>query len=137
MNMQWYASLVAIFALTLFVGCGPQADDAPDTPEDTPADDTTAAADGATILCGGCGQVKGSATCCAEDAATCDGCGLAKGSPGCCAITKGTNATLCKGCGQVKGTDTCCAEDATKCEKCGLAKDSPGCKTACIIAAAN
>ncbi len=79
------------------------------------------------FLCGACGQIKGSDTCCAADAATCAKCGLAKGSPGCCRIEKGTDVELCTGCGQIKGSDTCCAADAATCAKCGLAKGSPGC----------
>ena len=81
----------------------------------------------AKALCGGCGQIKGSAVCCKADAAKCDKCELAKGSPGCCKITKGKDAPLCAKCGQIKGTDVCCKADADKCAKCGMAKGSPGC----------
>ena len=41
--------------------------------------------------CGKCGEVKGSDTCCAEDAKKCDACGLNAGSPGCkakCSVEK-------------------------------------------------
>jgi len=38
------------------------------------------------VLCGGCGQIKGSDVCCVEGAEKCADCGLAKGSPGCCKI---------------------------------------------------
>ncbi len=79
------------------------------------------------VLCGACGQIKGSDVCCAADAATCAKCGLVKGSPGCCKIEKGTDVKLCTACGQIKGSDVCCAADAEKCAKCGLAKGSPGC----------
>ena len=78
-------------------------------------------------LCGGCGHIKGSDACCAEDAAVCDGCGLAKGSPGCCNMTKGEDVALCTGCGHIKGSEACCAEGAVICEKCGMAAGSPGC----------
>ena len=59
-------------------------------------------------LCGGCGQIKGSDTCCKPGAAACGGCGLAKGSPGCCKIAKGKDVELCLKCGQAKGSDVCC-----------------------------
>ena len=36
------------------------------------------------LLCGGCGQIKGSAECCDPKAKKCGACGLAKDSPGCC-----------------------------------------------------
>jgi hypothetical protein len=39
-------------------------------------------------LCGKCGQVKGTAVCCAPGALKCGKCGLAKGSPGCCKLPK-------------------------------------------------
>jgi len=81
----------------------------------------------ALVLCGKCGQLKGSGECCAKDAVKCKGCGLAKGSPGCCKVTKGKDATLCAKCGEIKGSKICCAKDAVKSKECGLAKGSPGC----------
>ncbi len=39
-------------------------------------------------LCGKCGQVKGSDSCCKADAEKCGACGLVKGSPGCCKMPK-------------------------------------------------
>lgn len=81
----------------------------------------------AIVLCGHCGEVKGSEVCCAKDATVC-GCGAHKGSPACCKIKlSGQDVTLCNGCGHVKGTDVCCAADAAKCDGCGKAKGSPGC----------
>ena len=79
------------------------------------------------VLCGKCGQIKGTSECCAKDGKKCGKCGLAKGAPGCCKIEKGKDATLCSGCGQVKGSEECCAKEAAKCKKCGLHKGSPGC----------
>lgn len=80
------------------------------------------------VLCGKCGQIKGSAECCKADAAKCSKCGLIRGSPGCCKLSEsGKDVTLCAKCGQVKGSDLCCKADAVKCGKCGLAKGSPGC----------
>ena len=38
-----------------------------------------------TVLCKGCGEVKGSAKCCKADAEKCSKCGMNKGAPGCCA----------------------------------------------------
>ena len=79
------------------------------------------------MLCGLCGQIKGSADCCKEGAEKCEKCSLVKGSPGCCIMTAGQDVTLCAHCGQIKGSADCCKEGAEKCEKCGLAKGSPGC----------
>ena len=39
-------------------------------------------------LCNGCGQIKGTAVCCAEGAEACAGCKLNKGAPGCCNLEK-------------------------------------------------
>ncbi len=81
-----------------------------------------------TVLCGKCGEIKGSDACCKTDAPKCDKCGLTKGSPGCCKMPAGgEDAELCAKCGEIKGSDACCAKDAVKCEKCGLTKGSPGC----------
>ena len=114
----WGMILVAVVALAAW-GCQRQAEG--------PAAVGEAAEGGGVVLCGGCGQVKGSAVCCEADAAKCEACGLAKGSPGCCKIEKGTDVTLCAKCGQIAGSDVCCLPDAEKCEKCSLAKGSPGC----------
>jgi len=81
----------------------------------------------APALCGACGEVKGSSTCCAKDAVKCKACGLTKGSPGCCKIEKGADVALCPACGEIKGSDKCCDKDAAKCKSCGLIKGSPGC----------
>ncbi len=80
-------------------------------------------------ICAKCGQIKGTAMCCAPDAAICPKCGLAKGSPGCCKLPNGTNqdVLLCAICGQINGSALCCKADAAICPKCGLAKGSPGC----------
>ncbi len=80
-------------------------------------------------ICAKCGQIKGTAMCCAPDAAICPKCGLVKGSPGCCKLPKGTtqDVLLCAMCGQIKGSVLCCKADAAICPKCGLAKGSPGC----------
>ncbi len=116
--------------LVLLCGCG--GDDAastsPQTPS-TPGGEVTPASASAdeVFLCGGCGQIKGSDTCCAEGAEKCDKCELAKGSPGCCVIASGDDVKLCKDCGQVAGGDACCDESAEKCGECGLAEGSPGC----------
>lgn len=78
-------------------------------------------------LCGHCGQIKGSDSCCAEGAATCAKCELQKGSAGCCKMKAGDDVVLCAHCGQIKGDDACCAEGAEACAKCGLHKGAPGC----------
>ena len=40
------------------------------------------------VLCGDCGQVKGTEACCQEGAAVCADCSWHKGSPACCKIEK-------------------------------------------------
>ena len=84
------------------------------------------------VLCGGCGQVKGTEDCCIKDAIKCS-CGAIKGSPGCCQITfPGDDITLCSHCGEIKGLGFCCDDTAIKCDKCRKIKGSPGC---CIVSA--
>jgi len=84
------------------------------------------------VLCGKCGQVKGTDACCKAGQKTCAGCKLQKGSPGCCAVKKGTDAKICTECGEVKGAAKCCkAEGRKKCEACGFLAGSPGCKANC------
>ena len=80
--------------------------------------------DGDIVLCGKCGDVKGTDTCCKSDVRC--GCGFIKGTAACCKTEHtGEDMTLC-GCGQVKGTDLCCT-DQEKCSKCDKHKGSPGC----------
>lgn len=88
---------------------------------------------GQIVLCGKCGQVKGSAACCKPGAQACAGCGLQKGSPGCCAgFAKGADVTLCGQCGFVKGSAACCKPGTGQtCALCGFIKGSPGCKAKC------
>ncbi len=80
------------------------------------------------VLCGGCGQAKGSDECCAEGAEKCSECELHKGSPLCCVKIpedmKGKD--FCK-CGWSKGHENCCAEDVESCGDCGKQKGSPLC----------
>jgi hypothetical protein len=40
------------------------------------------------VLCGHCGQVKGTEVCCLEGATVCADCSWHKGSPACCKIEK-------------------------------------------------
>ncbi|MDF1839494.1 MAG: hypothetical protein P1V35_16620 [Planctomycetota bacterium] len=70
------------------------------------------AASSGIMLCGGCGQVKGSPDCCLDGAEKCSGCSLDKGAPGCCKMEKGKDAKVC-GCGEIAGSDAC----KTKCAK--------------------
>ena len=91
------------------------------------SDTAVPAQGGEIVLCGMCGEVKGSDGCCSEDADACEGCGLIKGSPGCCKMTKGTDAKLCPKCGEIGGSEACCNADAERCDKCNLIKGSPGC----------
>jgi hypothetical protein len=128
--MKKRLSIVAIFSLaTLWLaGCQKSA----------PSTDAAGAAAGSQpagggeehahlMLCGHCGQVKGTAECCQEGAEKCASCSLAKGSPGCCTIQAGTDVALCEKCGQIAESEACCQPGAESCEKCGLAKGSPGC----------
>ena len=118
-NMIAVCSLLSL-AIVVSLGCG----------------DSTTSELGATVnkalyksapLCAGCGEIKGSAACCAEGAEKCAGCSFSKGSPGCCKMKEGVQLTLCGGCGEIKGTDSCCGEGADVCTACGLHKGSPGC----------
>lgn len=87
------------------------------------------------VLCGHCGEVKGSTNCCKADAPKCGSCKLQKGSPGCCAMEKGKDVTLCSHCGEIAGGEKCCKmEGREKCSQCGLFKGSPGCKASCSAA---
>lgn len=86
---------------------------------------TSSVKDSTLVLCGECGEIKGSDKCCVANAEKCDKCGLDKDSPGCCKIKGDTE--LCTKCGQIKGSDKCCVANAVKCDKCGLDKGSPGC----------
>lgn len=112
-------SLLATLALGLLVSVGCSQSSGP------AADVDAGITKVSTVLCGACGEVKGSDQCCAADADVCD-CGLHKGSPGCCKIEKGTDVTLCSKCGEVADGEKCCAEGAEVCA-CGAHKGAPGC----------
>lgn len=91
-----------------------------------PAQEQVAVEKSDIILCGHCGEIKGSEKCCKE-AKVCS-CGAHKGSPACCKIKlAGKDVVLCNDCGHEKGSKVCCAEDAVKCDSCKKAKGSPGC----------
>lgn len=80
------------------------------------------------MLCGKCGEIKGSDDCCKAGATKCGKCSMIKDSPGCCKMPAGgADAELCAKCGEIKGTDDCCKKGAVKCDKCGLIKGSAGC----------
>lgn len=80
-------------------------------------------------LCTKCGEIKGTAKCCAPNAAECSKCNLFKGSPGCCIMQKGSKkeTILCPSCGEIKGSSKCCVKNAKKCPKCKLDAGAPGC----------
>ncbi len=82
-----------------------------------------------TVLCGLCGYVKESESCCQEGAEKCANCGLHKGSILCCspAINGVRDIILCRKCGEVAFTEKCCQDGAQPCAKCGLHEGSPGC----------
>jgi hypothetical protein len=117
--MKYSMSLAALaLAMVFSSGCG-------ESPTSgTPA---TQANYKSAPLCNGCGQIKGTAVCCAEGAEACAGCKLHKGAPGCCKIEDGVQLIVCGGCGEIKGTEVCCAEGCEACTACGLHKGSPGC----------
>jgi hypothetical protein len=72
------------------------------------------------VLCGKCGEIKGTEACCSKDAAKCKGCGLIKGSPGCCRIEKGKDVELCGKCNEIKSSAACG-------EECKSKKGGQGC----------
>jgi hypothetical protein len=82
----------------------------------------------ATLLCGKCGEVKGSATCCVADAEICE-CGMHKGSALCCVKLpeEAVGKDICKQCGHVAEAGHHCDEDCETCADCGLHKGSPAC----------
>lgn len=88
---------------------------------------TEATKDARVVLCGKCGELKGSELCCKADMKLCEQCGLHLDSPGCCKIKKGDDVVLCSKCGEIKGSENCCKEGIELCPKCKLHKDSPGC----------
>ena len=77
----WVLPVLALVAMVTW-GCCPTSSTAPDEGSTDPAVGGQRAADVVLLLCGGCGQIKGSDVCCAEDAKVCDKCGLVAGSPG-------------------------------------------------------
>jgi hypothetical protein len=88
------------------------------------------------MLCGKCGEFKGSGKCCSADATICEKCGLHAGSLGCCKIEKGTDVAICK-CGEIKGSENCCKEGVALCPACGLHAGSPGCQACCAAKETN
>ena len=74
------------------------------------------------VLCGKCGQIKGSESCCADGQEACEKCSMHAGTMLCCVEIpeefKGMD--LCMKCGQVAGGEQFCAEGAENCEKCGM-----------------
>lgn len=113
--MKSIAVLFCVVALTA-IGCGQSSTQTIPEAEITPV---------SLELCGDCGQVKGSDSCCAEDGEECK-CGFHKGSPACCKLEKtGEDIALCVKCGEQAGGEKCCAEGEV-CD-CGFHKGSPAC----------
>ena len=119
---------VVVAALAVLTwGCAP-ADSTSDDDSVSSNEQETAGDDGQTLLCGTCGQEKGSDSCCDESAEKC-ACGMHKDSPLCC-VEIGDDAAgkdLCKACGHVAEEGHECDEDCEKCADCGLHKGSPLC----------
>jgi len=126
MKSSNFLLLVAAVTSLAIVGCGGTST-GPDTKSDMSSENLTNVAYESATLCGKCGEMKGSETCCAEGAEVCSECDLHKGSTGCCKMKAGDDATLCGSCGEIKGTEACCAEGAETCSKCSLHKGAPGC----------
>jgi hypothetical protein len=82
-------------------------------------------------LCPKCGEIKGTAKCCAKDVKKCSKCGLNEGSVGCCKDfkppEKGEDILICPKCGEQMGAKHKCDLKAEKCPKCGLDKGAPAC----------
>ena len=119
--------LTGVLLAVLTVGCDERTAPTPSA-EAEQAQQAPAAKD--VVICGECGQIKGSETCCKPDQPHCQKCGLVKGSPGCCKLPEGTegDVALCAKCGFIKGSEECCKDTAAlKCSSCGLVKGSPGC----------
>ncbi len=96
-----------------------------------------------TIVCGKCGEVKGTKKCC-KKAKTCKKCKLHKGSAGCCKMTAdGANMVKCPTSGKLMACPLkdgkCDLESLKKACKAGDIKgckagNAKGCKVACTAA---
>lgn len=125
--IRW-TPLLFVLSTLLFVGCQPASEG--------DGNATSAAADSATetvaatttILCGKCGEEKGSTACCAADAETCS-CGMHKGTPLCCASLgeEAKGQDVCKACGHLASAGHACDKDCETCTDCGLHQGSPAC----------
>ena len=132
---RYVLSLVSVFALGFMIGCGETTDPAanPESGSATASTDETSSEEGyvhAALLCGKCGEEKGTDSCCAEDAEKC-ACGMTKGSALCCKELGEDVAgkDICSGCGHAVEADEHhhCDEDCETCDKCGLHADAPAC----------
>jgi hypothetical protein len=128
-SVRWTILALALTVFS-FVGCQPADEGAGDgnatsAAVDSATETTTVAT---TILCGKCGEEKGSTVCCAKDAETC-ACGMHKGTPLCCVklADDAAGKDLCKTCGHVAETKHVCDKDCATCFDCGLHKGSPAC----------
>ncbi len=74
-------SLILVLTALVAAGCNRS------STEETPSLSVTPAVHDI-VLCGDCGQVKGTEACCQEGAAVCADCSWHKGSPACCKIEK-------------------------------------------------
>jgi hypothetical protein len=129
-------ALVLGLSCLAWAGCEPADKKAPATPAKTDdatktssvAPDATATALVSTVYCGKCGELKGTDSCCAADAATCASCDLHKGSALCCKVDgELAGKDVCGKCGLEAGSADCCKTDAEQCPNCHLAASSPLC----------
>ena len=80
------------------------------------------------ILCGKCGEEKGTKKCCAKDAVKCKKCGLNKGAPGCCKMTAdGKNMVQCPMTGKLMA----CPSKSGKCDAAAVKAACAAGKTSC------
>ena len=91
-------------------------------------DSDTTSINTSTILCGSCGESKGTESCCA-DGKKCGNCGLSEGSSLCCIKLPESSVgkDICGDCGHIAANVHKCDSDCDKCTKCGLHAGAPAC----------
>ena len=106
-NRNIYADVNGYRIYVCCAGCVSKIEEEPDTYIQKIKDAGETPAKAPKVICGKCGEIKGTEACCDKDAAVCTECGLIKGSPGCCKIQKGKDAEMCAKCDQIKGSAEC------------------------------
>lgn len=127
-NLSCVWCLLAVVAIAAW-GCNKPADNgAGSGTNDTAANGSTDTVAVASVLCGKCGETKGSEACCVEGT-TCADCGLHAGTKLCCAelADDAKGQDICAECGHVAADGHECDGDCEACADCGLHKGSPAC----------